>query len=228
MKNPSFEASHEDTGDAETVATPPASANLSAQEEKELVLQNTLQNAGPRRSSSARRASGSRRQSSAAGLRSDGADDSDKMRLKWDEGNLYLHEQEAGGRMKITEPKTPFEYPKSVVDDEEEDVAIDPRYVNVDEMQLENKRGLKKVRNSDIPGLDIGEPEEESSAADLDNDRIMRQASLSRESSKDKHASVSDDRVPTELSPDDEEKHKRFEAQRRKHYEMSNVKDMLG
>lgn len=148
------------------------------------------------------------------------------MRLKWDEANLYLAEQESGGRMKITEPKTPFEYGNNAmdVDDEEDDISIDPRFVNVDEVDMAKRRG-KKARESDIPGLDIGEPEDESAGTTAENDRIIRQSSLSRENSKEKHVSVDG----YEDGPHgDDEKHSQFEAQRRKHYEMKNVKDMLG
>jgi len=81
------------------------------------------------------------------------------MRLKWDEANLYLAELESGGRMKITEPKTPFEYGNNAMDEDEdeEDVSIDPRFVQVDEVEMakskaSNKPG-KKARESDIPGL---------------------------------------------------------------------------
>lgn len=153
------------------------------------------------------------------------------MRLKWDEANLYLAEQEAGGRMKITEPKTPFEYGNNAMEEEdEEDVSIDPRYVNVDEMEMTKKNSAgKKARESEIPGLELGEPEDENVGADLENDRIVRQASLSRDSSKDKHVNVHDqNEQPGMPSDEDQTKHKLFEEQRKKHYEMHNVKDMLG
>lgn len=194
-------------------------------------MANTLQNAGHRRSSSAaRRGSASRRHSSAAGLTSNGDVDADGQRLKWDEANLYLAEQEAGGRMKITEPKTPFEYGNNAMDeDEEEDVSIDPRYVNVDEVEMAGKRrSSKKGRESDIPDMNLGEPEDETAGAELENDRIVRQGSLSRESSKEKHVNVSGQDLPGMPTGDELEKHKQFEEQRKKHYEMRNVKDMLG
>lgn len=160
---------------------------------------------------------------------SNGDMDADSMRLKWDEANLYLAEQEAGGRMKITEPKTPFEYGNNAMDeDDEEDVSIDPRFVNVDEVEMAGKRRSgKKARESEIPDMNLGEPEDESAGADLENDRIIRQGSLSRESSKDKHVNVAGQDLPS-MSSEELEKHKLFEEQRKKHYEMRNVKDMLG
>ena len=163
---------------------------------------------------------------------SSGDQDEDAHRLKWDEANLYLAEQEAGGRMKITEPKTPFEYGNNAMDEEEEEenVSIDPRFVHVDEVEMANKkRQPKKPRESDIPDMSLGDPEDETAGAGPDDERIVRQSSLSRESSKDKHVSVSGGRdMPGMPTPEDQEKHHAFEEQRKKHYEMRNVKDMLG
>ncbi len=84
----------------------------SPQTKKELTIQNTQMNAGHRRSSSAARPPGSRRQSSRTPSHHGGpADDDDaesSQRLKWDEANLYLTEQERSSTMKINEPKTPY------------------------------------------------------------------------------------------------------------------------
>ena len=149
------------------------------------------------------------------------------MRLKWDEANLYLAEQEAGGRMKITEPKTPFEYGNNAMEEDEEDISVDPRYVDVDEIDMQKR---KKSRESEIPGLELGEAEDETAGAASENDRIVRQASLSRESSKEKHVSVDDmdEDLPGQLTREEMAKHEEFERQRKRHYEMRNVKDMLG
>lgn len=57
--------------------------------EKDIVLENTLRNAGRRRSTSGARP-GSRRQSSTA----EDSPDPASPRLKWDEANLYLTEQQ--------------------------------------------------------------------------------------------------------------------------------------
>jgi protein phosphatase inhibitor 2 len=241
LKNPSFsgpsdldaqQASPTKLGDESPSA--PTSIPLvpfDPDQAKELTLQNTLQNAGHRRSSSAaRRASASRRHSAAVT-----PDDQEKVRLKWDEANLYLAEQESGGRMKITEPKTPYQYGGGMMDDEEEDdVAIDPRFVNVDEVEMARSKGLRKQRESDIPGLELGEPEEDIGSVGVENDRITRGGSLSRESSKEKHVSVSSASgqgaeglvgMPTQ---EEQEKHKMFEERRKRHYEMKNMKGLLG
>lgn len=131
--------------------------------------------------------------------------------------------------MKITEPKTPFEYGNSAMDEvgDEEDVAIDPRFINIDEMEMKQKKTGKKARESEIPGLELGEPEDENTGVDRENDRIVRPASMSRDSSKDKHVSV-DEGMSGMPAAGEEEKHKQFEQQRKKHYEMTNVKGMLG
>ena len=240
LKNPSFSAASGRPGSPEKDNSTIAPATpLDAKEERDLVLQNTIQNAGHRRSSSAaRRASASRRHSSAiAG--NQGEDDPDKMRLKWDEANLYLAEQESGGRMKITEPKTPYQYGDTMMEDDDEDVAIDPRYVNVDEVDMAKApRSNKKHRESEIPGLELGDPEEELSPGTLgQDDRISRgpSGSLSRESTKEKHVSVSEGSDPegmTEpaemLTNEEQEAHRQFEERRKRHYEMSSVKNLLG
>ncbi|KIW13522.1 hypothetical protein PV08_08710 [Exophiala spinifera] len=237
LKNPSFSSAsgRPESPSKETFQFPPTTP-LDPQEERELTLQNTLQNAGHRRSSSAaRRTSASRRHSSA--VSNDHQDDPDKMRLKWDEANLYLAEQESGGRMKITEPKTPYQYGDAMEEDEEEDVAIDPRFVNVDEVEMaKNKPEKKHHRESEIPGLELGEPEDDFAAAPgTEDDRIIRASSLSRENSKEKHVSVSEGGenngfteqvgMPTR---EEAEKHRQFEQRRKKHYEMKDIKGLLG
>ena len=162
-------------------------------------------------------------------------DDPNKMRLQWDEANLYLAEQEKGGRMKITEPKTPYQYGDggAMEEDEEEDVAIDPRYVNVDEFDQIKNKSMKKSRESEIPGLDIGEPEDESAQnAAQEDSRITGGAGLQRSGSTEKHVSVGDGDEFTERvgmpTREEQEKHRQFEQHRKQHYEMRDVKGLLG
>jgi protein phosphatase inhibitor 2 len=241
LKNPSFSGS----GESQTSPTRDVPADISivpaiseaSEDQKELTLQNTLQNAGHRRSSSAaRRASATRRHSQPRSL-PETNEEGENMRLKWDEANLYLAEQQKTSTMKITEPKTPYEHARDLPDEdeeeEEEDVAIDPRYVDVDELDKQ-KRTMKSGSQSDIPGLELGDPEELGNAPTEDEDsRIVRGGSQSREGStgsREKHVEVAAEEQTAVGMPSREEleKHKKFEEHRKKHYEMREIKNLLG
>ncbi|KAL4788473.1 hypothetical protein BJX76DRAFT_116554 [Aspergillus varians] len=202
---------------------------------QDLTLQNTLQNAGRRPSASSRRTSLAS---------SHGHLDDASPRLKWDEANLYLTEQEKTAKMKIDEPKTPYAPHYDPTEDEEEirraeaqDKLINAQGVVVDELDKDKKgSSSKKYFEDDIPELELGEPEEEiTQKASLgDNDRITRARSLSNESHRsDKHVVVGAS-VPTEANDDElltpeeaKAKHEHFEKQRRMHYEMRNIKELL-
>jgi protein phosphatase inhibitor 2 len=189
--------------------------------EKEITLANTLTNAGPnRRSSSTPRGPPSRR---ASGSQHGGDDDPNSPRLKWDEANLYLTEQQRDSTMKITEPKTPYAKQYDPAEDEEEIEAINASEVVVDE--LDQARGKKAAaRDDDIPDIDIGEaenPQLEHSRTPEGERRVMVDP--------DQH----DDQgfhgeEPADLPAEEREKHAKFEAARKKHYEMKNVKNLLG
>jgi protein phosphatase inhibitor 2 len=75
-------------------------------------------------------------------------------RLKWDEANLYLTEQQKSSTMKITEPKTPYT--------RRYDPAEDPSDDDGDQMQVDHPDGVDSLMTGidDIPGLDLGEPVE--------------------------------------------------------------------
>jgi protein phosphatase inhibitor 2 len=77
-------------------------------------------------------------------------------RLKWDEANLYLTEQQKSSTMKITEPKTPYTRRYDPAEDPSDDEATG------DAMQLDNPENEDSVMAGidDIPGLDLGEPAE--------------------------------------------------------------------
>ena len=187
--------------------------------EKEITLQNTLQNAGPpsRRSSSKNRASSLRRQS---GLDIDAEEGS--HRLKWDEANLYLTEQERDSTMKINEPKTPFAKQYDPVEDEEEIKALNAQDLLVDE--LDKAKNQKKVKEDDIPGLDIGEPEiENAQERASDGEKKVIVDTVMDEADDGRHGEE-----PLDMTAEEREKHKKFEEMRRKHYEMKNVKNLLG
>lgn len=176
-----------------------------------------MQNAGHRRSSSAARPSGSRRQSSLSGRggETNGADG--EMRLKWDEANLYLTEQEKSATMKIDEPKTPYAKHYDPTEDEEEIRMLDADDIVVDELDKINARPSgNKSREDDIPGLSLGEPEEAIPEAGFgDGENKKRAVQVKGE----EHVG---------LSAEEQEKHKKFEELRKKHYEMKNVANILG
>lgn len=185
--------------------------------EKEITLANTLQNAGAhRRSSSTPRGPGSRRSSGSAQ-----GDDENNARLRWDEANLYLTEQQRDSTMKIDEPKTPYAKQYDPTEDEEELATINANDIVVDE--LEAAKG-KKLKDDDIPDFDIGQPEVENqlehSRAPEAERRVMVDPVQNDEGFHGEE--------PPDLPAEEREKHAKFEAARRKHYEMRNVKNLLG
>ncbi|EUC34833.1 hypothetical protein COCCADRAFT_3815 [Bipolaris zeicola 26-R-13] len=201
---------------------PPATSPISSERpqlgrelsEKEIVLENTLRNAGPhRRSSSNPRGLASRRQSGA-----DPAGDASPQ-LKWDEANLYLNEQNRDSTMKIDEPKTPYAKQYDPAEDEEEVEMLNAQELKVDELD----KAKRKPKIDDIPEFDLGQPE--------------LQARHSHTPDSEKRVIVgegmdTDEGYHGELLPnatqEEKEKHRKFEELRKKHYEMKNVKDLLG
>lgn len=227
------------------ISSPPLLADPS--ENKEITLQNTLQNAG-RRSSSTRRTSAGRRLSGE--VFGDHQDDR-SPHLKWDEANLYLTEQEKTAKMKIDEPKTPWapsydpgQDDKEEMEVEAEDRTLDAQDLVVDELDLVNSARQKQasgpVRDNEIPDFELGEPEEDLHAQQQQlgagGDRITRERSFSQNSNRsDKHVDVivdeneegvghGEDLLTTEEA---KAKHRQFEERRKRHYEMRNIKDIL-
>ena len=196
--------------------------------EKELTQMNTEINAGDghRRNSSNPRGSISRRQSGTSNR--EDIQDEHGMRLKWDEANLYLNEGQMGGRMKIDEPKTPYAGRYDPKEDEEELSTINARDIAVDELEMEqSKQPSKKTsRESDIPGLDLGEPEMDPAARrESDGDRqVMIESDDMDIDGVGHHGEEREE----DMSVAEREKHKKFEEMRKKHYEMKNVKNLLG
>ena len=200
--------------------------------DREITLQNTLQNAGPhRRSSSNARGSVSRRTSASAPI-GDAADENNP-RLKWDEANLYLNEQQQDSTMKITEPKTPYAKQYDVNEDpdeeDEEIVAINPQEVAVDELEMPGARKGSKsdhAKTDEIPGLDIGEPEMEGvqrEGTEVEGEKRVMVDADAVEGDVGRHG---EDEMS--MGPKEWEEHKKFEEKRKKHYEMKNVKGLLG
>ena len=148
----------------------------------------------------------------------------DEPRLKWDEANLYLTEQEKSSTMKIDEPKTPFAKRYDPAEDEEELRTLDAQDLMVDELDKVREGRPRQAREAEIPGLDIGEPEEDvSSIIQNESGRIERSGSLKGE----KQVQV-DPEAPDGKGHDGTVRHRHFEEMRKKHYEMKDIKGMLG
>jgi protein phosphatase inhibitor 2 len=210
---------------------------LSAKESKELTIANTQYNAGHRRSSSAAgggRPAGSRRVSSRTSSHhsSDGrpaaGDENEGQRLKWDEANLYLTEQERTATMKIDEPKTPYvkHYDPDVEDDDDLELdAAEP--IDRDDIDMDRVDGVprRKGGEDEIPGLSLGEPEEEVPAGEFGDNAQQRPRAVHVDSDE---GSGYHEAELAGLSPEEREKHRRFEELRKKHYEMRNVAALLG
>jgi len=194
--------------------------------EKEIVQLNTEMNAGGghRRNSSNPNGSASRRLSSHSNL-GNGEPDEHAMRLKWDEANLYLNEGQMGGKMKIDEPKTPYAKHYDPMEDEEEVSNINANELAVDELDMEKSKGRKQPKEVDIPGLDLGEPEmQPMTRRESDGERkvVVDQDSMDVDG---RHHGEEDD---ADMTGEEREKHKKFEEMRKKHYEMKNIKSLLG
>lgn len=224
FSNPQLAKSPEELAKSPTFLESPADT-------KELTLQNTLQNAG--RSSRAN-STASRRQSAASAANGSHAGDADENspRLKWDEANLYLTEQDRGGKMKIDEPKTPYvpHYDPDMEEDEEADIGIHVGDLAVDELDMSKGKkshgGRPGGKEDDIPDLELGEAEDQTwrDGWSGDHGRITVDGSKA-----EKHVVVGNDgdgEVPT--SPEEKQKHHAFEQRRKRHYEMAGIKDLLG
>lgn len=197
---------------------------------------NTELNAGNghRRNSSNVRGSLSRRQSeqgAGAAATTNGEHDENGMRLKWDEANLYLNEGQMGGKMKITEPKTPYAKNYDPTEDEEEIANINAGELNVDELDMSKAkpRGRKasgsRARDNEIPGLDLGEPEMDPlNRQDSEGERKVQVDSEYKDQDGNRHG----EEDMADMTMAEREKHKKFEEMRKKHYEMKNIKDLLG
>ncbi|KAK0885146.1 hypothetical protein LTR87_001175 [Friedmanniomyces endolithicus] len=143
-----------------------------------------------------------------------------------------------GGKMKIDEPKTPFVHSQDLLDREmeEETSTLNPEDLAVDELEmdksrLKSKKGVSATQN-DIPDIDIGQPEMEMQAQPAPS--LLRRES----DGLDRKVSLGGDPMDLDgyhhgeheetLTGEELEKHRKFEEMRKKHYEMKNIKDLLG
>ena len=124
--------------------------------------------------------------------------------------------------MKITEPKTPYAKQYDPAEDEEDISQLNASEIVVDE--LDAAKGKKASKDEDIPGLDIGEPEVEGSLEHSRTPDSEKRVMVDmHQSDEGLHGEE-----PQNWPPEEREKHRKFEEARRKHYEMRNVKNLLG
>ncbi|KAI1751569.1 hypothetical protein F4782DRAFT_179353 [Xylaria castorea] len=172
--------------------------------EKELTIINTQTNAGHRRSSStASRPAGNRRRSSRTSSQSADDEMASSQRLQWDEANLYLTEQERTSTMKITEPKTPYARHYEPSEDEDDEMAD----------------------GDQIPGFSLGEPEEEIPQNEFVSGRKPSKVHVNDDDATPEHDAENEF---VGMTPEEREKHRKFEQLRRKHYQMGDVARFLG
>lgn len=141
------------------------------------------------------------------------------MRLKWDEANLYLTEQEKSATMKIDEPKTPYAKHYDPAEDEDELRTLDADDIIVDELEMRKSPKTSRAKEEEIPGLSLGEPEEAIPDTPFDEDEHQRRKEKAVHVAGEEHIG---------LSAEEREKHRKFEEMRKKHYEMKNVANLLG
>ena len=158
-------------------------------------------------------------------------DEESSPRLKWDEANLYLTEQEKSSTMKIDEPKTP--YAKKY--DPSEDEEVESRMLDTDELvvdELDKVNGsTSRTKEEEIPGLELGEPEEAVPDHMEDDGRLVRTPSQRGEKQVIVDPLMEDGlggHGEGFLSREESEKHRHFEEMRKRHYEMRDVKGLLG
>lgn len=145
--------------------------------------------------------------------------DENGMRLKWDEANLYLTEQEKSSTMKIDEPKTPYAPHYDPDTDADEMHQLDADEIMVDELDKAKHPPKHRVaREDDIPGLELGEPEE----------AVPAEMERANSSGSGKAVHVKGEEHNVGLSEEEKEKHRKFEEMRKKHYAMQEVASHLG
>ena len=144
--------------------------------------------------------------------------------------------------MKINEPKTPYTHHYDPTEDEEEIHKLDAQELMVDELDQEREmarqkgKSSKRTRESDIPGLDLGAPEEPIPEDEVGGGEPMSRSSSGR--GREKSVVVAPEVGPGEgghgedelagMSREEREKHRVFEEKRKLHYEMRDVRDLLG
>lgn len=137
--------------------------------------------------------------------------------------------------MKIDEPKTPYAKQYDPNEDVEEMSQLHAEDLLVDEVdkkhaiesgELRAHRG-NRTHDDEIPGLDIGEPEVDTAMDDAPTPESEKRVMVDAEYDADDQGHHGEQ--PLEgMSEEDRVKHARFEKMRKKHYEMKNIKNLLG
>lgn len=129
--------------------------------------------------------------------------------------------------MKIDEPKTPYAKRYEPDEDEDEDgmCTLDAEELMVDELDKARGGGRSRTREAEIPGLVLGEPEipTDDMVDTMDTGRISRSPSV-----KGEKQVLVDPSAAEGGEHDGVVRHKEFEEMRKKHYEMKEVKGLLG
>jgi len=126
--------------------------------------------------------------------------------------------------MKINEPKTPYAKHYDPAEDADEIRTIDAGDIVVDELD-KVKGGYKRnhQRDEEIPGLSLGEPEEAVPEREVEmGEGEEKKVHVAGENGRDADAEM------LGMTEEEREKHEKFEAMRRKHYDMANVAGLLG
>jgi protein phosphatase inhibitor 2 len=148
--------------------------------------------------------------------------------------------------MKIDEPKTPYaphydprEDDEQMRIDEAQDSLLNAQGIVVDELDKSAKptHHRKGISEEEIPDLELGEPEENTQGLPADDPRVFRDRSMSMDSHKsEKRVQVGVEDTngadvpaydPLLSTEEARAKHAHFEEQRKKHYEMRNIKELL-
>lgn len=152
--------------------------------------------------------------------------DSNNTRLKWDEVNLYLTEQQRDSTMKITEPKTPYA-PQYNPDDDMDDISEFGSGGYLSEA-VNGAAGAGVGPSSSNGGLDMSKLDHELENASVSSG--SKRVLVKPEGESLPGPDGMDDDPDAGLTPAQlEEKHQEFEKHRKEHYKMpGNVKMLLG
>ncbi|MCJ1241519.1 hypothetical protein MMC14_009524 [Varicellaria rhodocarpa] len=136
--------------------------------------------------------------------------------------------------MKINEPKTPYAKHYDPSEDSDDIRTLDADDLMVDELDKAKTMAKTRTREDEIPGLELGEPEEAiptSSMSNAGSEGLSRSGSVKGEKQVVVDPAADADGGHGEMagwSREEIEKHRKFEEMRKKHYEMKEVKGLLG